>query len=226
VTPSTSVPARFFAAIDDLREWFERHHANTPEVWIGFYKAHTGRRGVVYPQAVDEALCFGWIDTTVRRIDDERYANRFTPRRPDSYWSRVNLRRYAELDREGRVHEDGRRAFERRSTGSGPQYSSQSTYRLSSAFALRLRERRPADRYFRSRPKSYRKRATFWVMSAALPETRERRFAMLLDASAAGTIPRPLLLPGEVAPVARRGSAPSVRAVRPRAGRRRHTARR
>jgi uncharacterized protein YdeI (YjbR/CyaY-like superfamily) len=108
------VPARFFRSPAELREWFEAHHANAPELWIGFHKAHTGKVGVGYAEAVEVALCFGWIDTTVRRIDADRYANRFTPRRPDSYWSVENRRRFAKLEKAGRVHESGRRAFERR----------------------------------------------------------------------------------------------------------------
>ena len=113
MSPATPVPARFFATREELRAWFEAHHADASELWVGFYKAHTGRAGVVYLQAVDEALCFGWIDTTVRRIDDDRYANRFTPRRPDSNWSAVNRRRFAELDLDGRVRPAGRLAFDR-----------------------------------------------------------------------------------------------------------------
>jgi uncharacterized protein YdeI (YjbR/CyaY-like superfamily) len=194
------VPARFFRSGSELRAWFESHHADTPELWVGFYKVHTGRRGVVYPEAVDEALCFGWIDTTVRRIDEDRYANRFVPRRPGSQWSAVNRRRFAELDRQGRIHEAGRQAFQRSPTASRPQFSSGGTYRFSPEYAGRLRDGATADRYFRSRPRGYRKRATFWVMSAARLETRERRFVTLLVASARATIPAALLLPGEVAP--------------------------
>ncbi|HYA71212.1 MAG TPA: YdeI/OmpD-associated family protein [Thermoplasmata archaeon] len=218
-----AIPARFFRSTDELRSWFEAHHADTPELWIGFYKAHSGRSGVVYPEAVDEALCFGWIDTTVRRIDDDRYANRFVPRRAESQWSEVNRRRYAELDRAGRIHEAGRRAFERRPTGGRPQFTSGGTYRLNPDFAARLRAQSAADRYFRSRPQNYRKRATFWVMSAALPETRNRRFVALLEASASQTIPRALLLPGESAPPPARPGA-AKRAVRPRAARHRQRA--
>jgi len=195
-----SVPARFFESTSELRAWFEAHHADRSELWVGFYKAHTGRGGVVYPEAVDEALCFGWIDTTVRRIDDERYANRFVPRRPGSQWSATNLRRFAELDRWGKVHESGRSAFERHPRRSRPQFSSDRAYRLSPELAGRLRSRPEADRFFRSRPRGYRRRATFWVMSAVALATRERRFSELLDASDHGTIPRALLLPGEVAP--------------------------
>jgi uncharacterized protein YdeI (YjbR/CyaY-like superfamily) len=213
------VPARFFTTTGDLRAWFESHHADTPELWIGFFKTHTRKGGVVYGQAVEEALCFGWIDTTVRRIDEECYANRFTPRRPDSAWSTVNRRRFAELERAGRVHPAGRRAFERRPTKPGPQYSSERTFRLAPMFAARLRARPPAERYFRSRPRGYRQRATFWVMSGARPGTRERRFSTLLSACATSTIPAALLLPGEAAP---RPVAP-VRASRTGAPRRRQS---
>jgi uncharacterized protein YdeI (YjbR/CyaY-like superfamily) len=206
------VPARFFGSTSELRAWFEAHHADRSELWVGFYKAHTGRGGVVYPEAVDEALCFGWIDTTVRRIDDDRYANRFVPRRPGSPWSDGNRRRFAELERAGRAHEAGRRAFERRPQSGRPQFTSRGTYRWSSDFSRRFRARPAADRFFRSRPRGYRRRATFWVMSAARAETRERRFATLLSASAAGTIPPALLLPGEVPPrPARHRQRPSGR---------------
>ena len=194
------VPARFFGSTSELRAWFEAHHADRSELWVGFYKAHTGRGGVVYPEAVDEALCFGWIDTTVRRLDDERYANRFVPRRPESRWSDVNRRRFAELEQAGRVHEAGRRAFERRPKSGRPQFTSGRTYRLSPEFASRLRARTAADRFFRSSLRGYRRRATFWVMSAARPDTRERRFTTLIDACERRTVPPALLLPGEVAP--------------------------
>jgi len=214
-------PARFFSSTAELRAWFEAHHADAPELWVGFFKAHTGRTGVVYPEAVDEALCFGWIDTTVRRIDADRYANRFTPRRPGSSWSAVNRRRYAELETMGRVHDAGRRAFARRPEMEGPQYTSGRTFPLSPALAARWKEQPEAARYFRSRPRSYRNRAAFWVMSAVKAETRERRLAMLLDASARATIPAPLLLPGEVAPRPSPGPAAPVLAVRPSSRRRR-----
>ena len=208
---SSPPPAHFFASVAELRAWFVAHHADVPELWVGFHKAHTGRGGVAYPEAVDEALCFGWIDTTVRRVDADRYANRFTPRRPGSSWSETNRRRFRELEKLGRVHDAGRQAFARRPKKQGPQYSSGRTFRFSPKLTARWKGRRDAETFFRSRPRGYRNRAAFWVMSAVRPETRERRFAMLLDASARATIPGPLLLPGEVAP----------RPTRPPGGRRR-----
>jgi len=213
------IPARFFRSRHELRAWFEAHHADAPELWVGFHKAHTGKAGVVYLEAVEEALCFGWIDTTVRRIDRDRYANRFTPRRLGSQWSAVNRRRFVELERAGRVHKSGRAAFERRPTRETVQYTSEQIFRFAPTFVARLRKQPAAERFFRSRPRGYRRRATFWVMSAARPETRERRFETLLAASAARTVPAPLLLPGEVAPRPSNPPAPRVRAVRAEARR-------
>jgi uncharacterized protein YdeI (YjbR/CyaY-like superfamily) len=217
------IPARFFRSPADLRRWFETHHADRSEIWIGFHKAHTGRVGVRYPEAVDEALCFGWIDTTVRRIDVDRYTNRFTPRRPDSFWSTVNRRRFAELEKAGRVHESGRRAFDRQPKSQPKLYSSELNLRLAPALVTRLRAQPVAERYFRSRPRGYRRRATFWVMSARRPETRERRFGILLRASAQGTVPSALLLPGEVAPRPARGPASRDSALRTEVRRRRQS---
>jgi uncharacterized protein YdeI (YjbR/CyaY-like superfamily) len=208
------VSARFFRSRHELRAWFAAHHADTPELWVGFHKAHTGKAGVVYLEAVEEALCFGWIDTTVRRIDADRYANRFTPRRPGSQWSAVNRRRFTELERAGRVHESGRAAFERRPTRETVPYTSERSFRFAPTFVARLRAQRAAERFFRSRPRGYRRRATYWVMSAVRPETRERRFETLLAASTVGTVPAALLLPGEVAPRPSHRSASRVRAVR------------
>ena len=105
-------PVRFFNSRDELRAWFEGHHASDPELWIGFYKAHTGRIGLGYPEAVEEALCFGWIDTTVRRVDEDRYTNRFVPRAPGSHWTPTNRALFRSLAREGKVVAAGRVAFE------------------------------------------------------------------------------------------------------------------
>jgi len=199
-------PPRFFESTEELRSWFLAHHADTTEVWIGFHKAHTGRSGVGYLAAVEEALCFGWIDTTVRRIDDDRYMHRFTPRRPGSYWSVVNRHRFAELAKRGRVHEAGRRAFAGRAKTEPTRYTSERSVRFAPEFALRLREVPAADRFFRSRPRSFRRIATWWVMSAVRPETRERRFATLLAALRQGEIPSALRV-GDAPPASRRPSS-------------------
>ena len=99
--------ARFFSSPEELRRWFEKHHATEKELWIGYYKRGTGRKGVSYLEAVEEALCFGWVDGQVRSLDDRSYANRYTPRRPESRWSQVNVRKVGELRRAGRMRPAG-----------------------------------------------------------------------------------------------------------------------
>jgi uncharacterized protein YdeI (YjbR/CyaY-like superfamily) len=103
--------ARFFRTPTELRSWFFAHVGSATELWVGFFKKDSGRTGLTCSEAVGEALCFGWIDTTVRRIDDERYANRFVPRRPDSSWTEANLALAGRLARGGRMHPAGRRAY-------------------------------------------------------------------------------------------------------------------
>jgi uncharacterized protein YdeI (YjbR/CyaY-like superfamily) len=186
--------ARFFASPTELRAWFETHHTTERELWVGFWKAHTGQPGVDYLAAVDEALCFGWIDTTVRRLDDRRYAHRFTPRRKGSRWSDVNREKFERLRREGRLAPAGVKAFEDR-TGDERAYSYEARRRSLPPELLRqFRRTASAYRFFSEQPPSYRRLAAHWVASAVQPATRERRFAELVRASAAGTRPRPFLV--------------------------------
>ena len=117
MTPAAAPPPprpRFFTTPARLRAWLEKHHAKEKELWVGFWKKDSGKDGVVYRQALDEALCFGWIDGVVRRLDELSYMQRFTPRRVGSYWSSVNIARAEELEREGRMAPAGRAAFARR----------------------------------------------------------------------------------------------------------------
>lgn len=181
---------RFFRSRRDLRAWFERHHASAPELWVGFYKAHTGRGGPQYLDAVEEALCFGWIDTTVRRVDAERYAHRLTPRRPGSRWSRTNRERFRRLERSGLVAAAGRAAFARTEPKSRPYPHEPRTRGLSVALRNQLRSNATAWRFFRSQASGYRRLAAFWVMSARRPETRERRLSALIEACVRGERPR------------------------------------
>ena len=106
----------FFASPTEIREWFEGNHESAEELWVGLYKKGASKTGITMQEALDQALCFGWIDTKGRRIDDERWMVRFVPRRPKSNWSERNIARVEELIPEGRMHEAGRRAFERRRT--------------------------------------------------------------------------------------------------------------
>jgi uncharacterized protein YdeI (YjbR/CyaY-like superfamily) len=179
---------RFFAGADELRAWLEENHATEREVLVGFYKKHTGRRSLTWAAAVREALCFGWIDGITRRIDDDRYCIRFTPRRPGSNWSAVNVRHVEELTRAGRMHPAGIAAFEARRPEKTGAYTYENRHRarLSPEHEQRFRANERAWTFFQEQPPGYRRMAIFWVMSAKREETRSRRLDTLIDDSAKG----------------------------------------
>jgi uncharacterized protein YdeI (YjbR/CyaY-like superfamily) len=184
LTPTDVV---FFESPAELRAWLERHHAEAAELWLGFYKKGAGRPSVTYHEAVDEALCFGWIDGVRKGLDADSYTNRFTPRKPNSYWSRVNVRRAEVLISLGRMHPSGRAAFDARDPARTEQYSfERETSELDSAYAATFRANGPAWAFFEAQPPSYRRAAIWWVMSAKKEETRLRRLATLIDDSAHG----------------------------------------
>jgi uncharacterized protein YdeI (YjbR/CyaY-like superfamily) len=175
---------RFFTGVDQLRRWFEENHGHSREVWIGYYKRGSGKAGVTYLEAVEEALCFGWVDGQVRSLDRESHANRYTPRRPGSRWSRVNVEKAERLIRSGRMHPEGLRAFERRDPEQRAGHSFEERPRtLSPDLEEVFRRSRGAWQYFESQPPSYRRTALFWVMEAKRPETRGRRLQRLVDVS-------------------------------------------
>jgi uncharacterized protein YdeI (YjbR/CyaY-like superfamily) len=177
----------FFETPARFRAWLEQHQASAKELWVGFYKVKSGKGGMVYPQALDEALCYGWIDGMVRRVDEVSYMQRFTPRRKGSSWSLVNTRRAAELIAAGRMRPSGLAAFEARVANRTGVYSfEQRAPRLEPAFKRQLDADAGARDFLDRQPPSYRRLATWWVMSAKKPETRARRFATLLADSRAG----------------------------------------
>lgn len=178
----------FFAGPAELRAWFVEHHATETELWVGFFKKHTGRQGLSWPQAVDEALCAGWIDGIVRRIDDERHMQRFTPRKARSHWSRVNVARVAELRAEGRMLPSGEAAFAARTednTGLA-SHERDTPPEFTPEHEARFRADAKAWAFWEAQPPGSRRTATHLVISAKREETRERRFAQLLECSAAG----------------------------------------
>jgi uncharacterized protein YdeI (YjbR/CyaY-like superfamily) len=184
--------ATFFAAPAELRAWLDAHHATARELWVGFYKKGSGRPSVTWPESVAEALCVGWIDGVRRRLDDERYAIRFTPRRAGSIWSAVNVATMQELVAAGRARPAGVRAFEARTAARSGVYAYEqpAAAELDAASEREFRADAAAWAYFQSRPASYRRTALWRVMSAKRPETRARRLAELIDCSARGrTIP-------------------------------------
>jgi uncharacterized protein YdeI (YjbR/CyaY-like superfamily) len=155
-------------------------------VYVGFHKQHTGRRAMSWSEAVDQALCFGWIDGRVNKIDDDRYMQRFTPRKPSSNWSKVNVEKVARLIEDGRMRPAGLAAFEQRTDERTGVYSFERDSKLSPEFEARLRANEAAAEYFESRPPWYRRTAVHLVMSAKREDTRERRLEQLIEDSAAG----------------------------------------
>jgi uncharacterized protein YdeI (YjbR/CyaY-like superfamily) len=183
-----SEEAIFFETPEDLRSWLEEHHATASELWIGLYKKASGRRSLTWSQLVDEALCFGWIDGKVQRIDEHRYRQRLTPRRPSSNWSAVNIAKVAELRAQGRMTPAGEAAFAARREQHTGVYSYER--RHEAAFDAEqeaaFRSNEAAWEWFGAQSPSYRATATFWVVSAKRPETRARRLATLIECSATG----------------------------------------
>jgi uncharacterized protein YdeI (YjbR/CyaY-like superfamily) len=178
-----------------FRAWLETHHDTATEVWVGFYKKGVPKTAMSYLEAVDEALCFGWIDGKVRRIDDEVTGQRFTPRRTTSSWSAINIAKVGQLRAAGRMHPAGLRAFEERDRRKDASYSYESAPReLPVEMVARFKADPQAWAYWLSERPSYRRTAAHWLMSAKRPETRERRLAMLIDESHAGRRARPFRL--------------------------------
>jgi uncharacterized protein YdeI (YjbR/CyaY-like superfamily) len=179
---------RFFATPAEWRRWLARHHATAPELWVGFHKKATGRPSITWPEAVDQALCYGWIDGIRKRLDDHSYVIRFTPRRPGSIWSAVNLRRVAELAAQGLMQPAGVEAHAkaRRARSAIYAYEQRTEAEFPREMEQRFRRDRAAWAFFQSEPPWYRHTATWWVISARRDETRERRLATLIADSAAG----------------------------------------
>jgi uncharacterized protein YdeI (YjbR/CyaY-like superfamily) len=155
-------------------------------VYVGYWKTHTGKPSLTWSEAVDQALCFGWIDGRVNRVDDERHIQRFTPRKPGSNWSKINVEKVAKLKEAGLMQPAGLAAFERRTDDKTGVYSFEREAALTPEYEARLRANKAAADYFDSRPPWYRRAATHLVMSAKREETRERRLEQLIEDSAAG----------------------------------------
>jgi len=193
--PPTRDDIKLFPSAAAFRSWLESNHDALNEQWIGFYKKGASRTGMTYAESVDEALCFGWIDGLTRRIDDEVYAIRFTPRRRTSNWSAVNIAKIADLSAAGRMHPAGLRAFEERDRRKDAIYSyERPQIDLLPDFVARFEADDAAWQFWQSRSPSFRRQATYWVMSAKREETRERRFTALMAESRAGRLPAPFIV--------------------------------
>ena len=184
----------FFATRRDLRAWLDEHHDTAIELWVGLYKKGSGRPSIAWSEVVDEALCFGWIDGVRRGIDEHSYMNRLTPRKPNSNWSAVNIRRVEELTRQRRMRAAGLKAFRERREDRTATYSYEQRHqaKLDPAKERRFRSKKQAWEWFQNQPKGYRTTAVYWVMSAKKPETRERRLTTLIEDSENGRRVPPL----------------------------------
>ncbi len=194
----SDVPHHFFEDSVSFRAWLEANHETAPDVLVAFRRRGSGIPTIAWPEAVDVALCFGWIDSVRRGVDETTYTIRFTPRRARSIWSAVNIRRFAELVEEGLVHDAGRHAFEARREDRMGLYTHEQAVApvLDEAFETRFRAESPAGlAWFHAQAPSYQRQASHWVMSAKRPETRERRLAMLIADSAASLRVGPLRRP-------------------------------
>lgn len=177
----------FFATPADFRAWLRAHHKEARELWVGFHKKASGRPSITWPESVDEALCVGWIDGIRKGIDGDSYKIRFTPRKPTSTWSAINIARVAELTKAGRMLPAGTEAFARRSESKSRTYAyeNRAAAKFSPSDERRFRAVSAAWKFFQAQPPSYRKLATWWVISAKRPETREQRLTRLIAESAA-----------------------------------------
>jgi uncharacterized protein YdeI (YjbR/CyaY-like superfamily) len=178
----------FFATPEDFRKWLKKNAATAPELAVGYWKVGSGRPSMTWPESVDEALCFGWIDGVRRRIDDDAYQIRFTPRCPTSIWSAVNLKKYEQLLAAGRVTETGKRAYASRTEEKSKVYA----YEQPATADLTLEELRAfkavsgAWNHFEACPPSYRKVLLHWITGAKRPDTRAVRLGKLIAACGKG----------------------------------------
>jgi uncharacterized protein YdeI (YjbR/CyaY-like superfamily) len=177
----------FFPTPSAFRQWLLKNHTRATELWVGYYRKASGRPSITWPESVDEALCFGWIDGIRKKVDDESYKIRFTPRRPKSTWSAVNIARIAVLTREGRMQSAGIAAFARREESNSATYSfeNRESAKLSDADEGEFRRDPAAWEFFQRQPPGYRRLAAWWVISARRPETRLKRLQRLITESRA-----------------------------------------
>jgi uncharacterized protein YdeI (YjbR/CyaY-like superfamily) len=192
----------FFSTPADFRRWLDEHHTSETELFVGFYKRESGRPSITWPESVDCALSYGWIDGVRNSIDEISYQIRFTPRKPSSTWSAINVKRVAELAKLGLMRPAGVKAFETRKgdkTGIYA-YEQRKSAELPPTFEKQFRANKKAWAFFQAQPPWYQRTATYRVISAKQEETRRRRLDQLIEASAAGRPIKELSRPGTARP--------------------------
>jgi uncharacterized protein YdeI (YjbR/CyaY-like superfamily) len=175
-----------FRSREEFRRWLEKNHDCLPELWLGLYNKRSEKKSITYREAVDEALCFGWIDGVRQSVNPTTYKQRFTPRKTKSYWSAVNVRRFAELKELGRVAAPGLKAFEQRKDDSGKYSFESRPKKLPPAYTRQFKSNPKAWDFFHAQAPWYQRTASFWVLSAKREETRQRRLATLISDSDKG----------------------------------------
>jgi uncharacterized protein YdeI (YjbR/CyaY-like superfamily) len=184
VTPADVV---FFPNPAAFRKWLQKHHAVERQLWVGFHRKGSGTPSLTWQESVDEALCFGWIDGIRKRIDLDRYTIRFTPRKPTSNWSAINIARVKALTKQGLMGPAGLAAYAKRDFKRSAIYSYENRPKaLAPRYEKELRRNARAAAFFDALPPAFRKLMAYWVMSAKKEETRQSRLAKLIAASAAG----------------------------------------
>lgn len=178
----------FFEKQSDFRKWLVKNHKKETELLVGFYKVGSGKPGITWTQSVDEALCFGWIDGVRKSIDKDRYQIRFTPRKPTSIWSAVNIQKIKVLTKQGLMQPAGLVSFKNRKENKSKIYSFENEpVKFSPGYEKKFRKNKKAWEYFQSLAPSYKKHSTYWVMSAMQETTQLKRLIELIADSSAGT---------------------------------------
>ena len=178
---------KFFKSPTDFRKWLAANQAKSQELWVGFYKKSSDKPSITWPESVDEALCFGWIDGIRKNIDEESYKIRFSPRKPGSIWSAVNIRNAERLIEERRMQPAGLKAYEARKANRSRIYAyEQRSPELVQPYLGKLKRNRKAWGFFQAQPPGYRKTMNWWIVSAKKEETRLKRLEQLIEDSAAG----------------------------------------
>jgi len=181
------VKPRFFKTPSAFRNWLAANHDKSKELWVGFYKKDSAKPSITWPESVDEALCFGWIDGIRKRIDSDSYMIRFTPRKTGSVWSAVNIRNVERLIKEQRMQPAGLTAFAARKEYRSGIYSyEQRSPELVEPYAAQFKQYKTAWKFFQAQPPSYRKMMNWYIVSAKREETRLKRLGKLIEASARG----------------------------------------
>lgn len=174
----------FFKTQDEFREWLDKNHQSETEVWVGYYKAGTGKQCMSYSESVDQALCFGWIDGIRKSVDAESYCNRFTPRKPKSKWSAVNIAKVKELTRLGLMEPAGLAAYSYCREENSKVYSFENPEKtLPVEFEAIFAQNHAAWEFFRKQPPSYKKMAVHWIFDAKQDKTRLARLSKIIEAS-------------------------------------------